>query len=45
MSLVTGLGERVDGLSGLNSKMDKVEASTDKLANQYDKRLLSLVGS
>lgn len=44
MSLVTGLGERVDGLSGLNSKMDKVEASTDKLATQYDNRLLSLEG-
>eukprot|EP01043_Picozoa_sp_COSAG02_P002750 COSAG02_NODE_65_length_42645_cov_26.951934_20_plen_669_part_00 len=44
MSLVTGLGERVDGLSGLNSKMDKVEASTDKLTTQYDNRLLSLEG-
>jgi hypothetical protein len=44
MSLVTGLGERVDGLSGLNTKMDRVEANTDKLTNQYDNRLLSLEG-
>ena len=44
MSLVTGLGERVDALSGLNSKMDKVEASTDTLTTLYDKRLLSLEG-